>query len=159
MSHISNTGHTIFTTMAQCSSQTNTPKNLLRLAKANGAPGFIGNRIDWDELQPWLEAHKDTLLNDADDSLNKWKLRKTKADALTAELELEEMKSQYLIKEEVKAFLQSIAAAQLAVLKSKLVQELPSKLLGLGVTETAVIMEQTVTELCNIFQSGLDKWK
>jgi hypothetical protein len=142
------------------SNELDIPKGLLRLAKKSGCPGFeASGRIHWDVAEPWFNQHRVELEDELEDNLLKWKTRKTKAEAITAEMELEELKEKYVDKEEAKAFLKQIASATKAVLKSKLTQELPPRLLGLGITEMSLVMDSVVQEICNLFQAPIDKWK
>lgn len=143
-----------FASMDQCSVETGISKPHLRIAKKFNAPGFDqAGRIDWVEFEPWWEANKEEVLEVDEDTLHQWKTRKTKAEALTAEIELEEMRQRSLDREEVRAYINQIASAQKALLRSTLCNELPSKLLGLGVTEMSVVMNNTVEEICKLMQN------
>jgi len=82
-----------------------------------------------------------------------WKTVKTKNDALMSELELEEMRKKYYLKEDVEKYLQAIAVSQKALLKSKLCSELPQQLLGLTVPEIAVKMSQVLDDVCKLMTS------
>ena len=143
----------IYSTMAYCSADTGVPKSVLRLAKTKGAPGFIGYRIDWNQLKPWLDLHGKELEEEATDNLQAWKTRKTKADALMAEIQLDELKEKYLIKEEVMAQVKAVALAQKNILKSKLCNELPPRLLGMNVTDISIEMDKVLKEVCLLMEN------
>lgn len=148
-----------FPSMDALATAKNIDKELLKIAKKRGAPGFsINGRIYWLELEQWWNDHLSELEEVAGDNLTVWKTRKTKADALKSELELEEMQENFLVKDEVKSFLKQIASAQLAFLKSKLISEVPPKILGLSLTETEVVMSQVVQDTCAIFQKSIKDW-
>jgi hypothetical protein len=155
----------VFGSIKACSKATGIPIGVLQTAKlhpdsVHGVNGFHqSGRIYWEKLEPWLEQHKEELETLSEESLAHWKTRKTKADALIAEIELDEAKKKTCSKEEVRALLKKISSAQMAMLKARLTQELPPKLLGLSVTEIGVIMERTVREVCQVFQGEIDKWQ
>jgi hypothetical protein len=86
----------------------------------------------------------------AEEGKEYWQTLKTKNDALMSELELEEMKKKYFLKEDVEKHLQAIAIAQKALLKSKLCAELPQQILGMSVPEIAVKMAQVLDDVCNL---------
>lgn len=132
----------------------------LRVArtKPEYAQYFVAGRVDVLGLQPFIQ---DLLALDAaeqENSSDYWKKRKLKADAQTSEIELDEMRKKFLDKDDVIVFLKQIASSQRALLRSKMVHELPSKLLGLGATDMSVVMETELNEILNLFQSGLNTW-
>lgn len=141
-----------YDTMTHCAAETKVPKRILRLAKSRGAPGFRGHYIDWHLLGPWIEANLNTLEGEANDNLLKWKTKKEKHLANIAEIEENEARERYLLKEDAYAQITAIALAQKNLLKSKLTQELPAKLLGMNVTEMAVEMERVLQEICKLME-------
>lgn len=143
----------VYDTLTQCSAETKVPKKILRLAKARGAPGFRGHYVDWHLLGPWIEDNINVLQDESDDNLTKWKTKKAKADALMAEIQLDELRQKYLNRDEVEAQITAIALAQKNLLKSKLTQELPPRLLGMSVTEISVEMERSLNEICKLMEN------
>lgn len=140
--------------MDVCSTATGIPKEHLKVSKKMGASGFKRDgRIIWPEFEPWWNANKAIVQEHTEDNLTVWKTRKTKAEALINEKKLEELNERYVDKEEIKVLLRQIATAQKATLKSKLLGELPPRLLGLGVVEMTVILDGVVEDLCHIFQN------
>lgn len=141
--------------MAQCSGATNTPKNTLRSAKRNGAPGFVGYRIDWTLLEPWLKQNINNLRDDEDenDSLLKYKTKKEKHLANLAEIEESKAREKYVLKDDIQTQIRAVALAQKNILKTVLTQELPSKLLGMNTTEMAVEMDKVVHRICTLMET------
>ena len=149
--------------MAAAAEVLNVDLSLIKAAKRHSSFQqcfHVNGKVNVEELKILLPQYEIELRESAEDigGLAEWKTRKTKADALMAEIELEELKKKYLQKEEVIAFLKQIASSQRALLKSKMVHELPSKLLGLNVTEMSVLMENELASILSIFQEGISKW-
>jgi len=146
---------TVYTSLKQCTQATGIPLGILKAAKYHPMQkGFRpNNRIYWDEAKPFIDAHLAELQESVeDDSLLKWKTKKTKAEAFLAEIELDEAKKKYLLKEEVESQLKAIALAQKTILKAKLTQELPARLLGMDVVSMSVEMEVVLNEVCKLME-------
>ena len=145
----------IYTSLKQCSQATGIAMGVLKAAKCHPLQqGFKpNNRIYWAEAQPFVEQHLAELQEGVDDSLLKWKTKKAKADAFLAEIELDEAKKKYLLKEDVEAQIKAIALAQKTILKAKLTQELPARLLGMDVVAMSVEMEKVLTEVCLLMEN------
>ena len=143
----------IYGSQEECAEREGVGKYIIRLAKNKGAPGFQGTRVCWDILKPWLDKHKEELSEETGNSLLKWKTKKEKHLANLAEIQEAEARNKYLLKNEVESQVKAIALAQKALLKSKLTGELPSKLLGLSITDMSIILEATVNEICRLMMN------
>lgn len=144
----------VYTSLKQCSQATGIPISVLKAAKYHPIQtGFTpGGRIYWDKAKPFIDAHMAELQEGADDSLVRWRTKKTKAEAFLAEIELEEAKKKYLLKEEVEANIKAIALAQKNILKTKLCNELPSRLLGMDAVAMSVELEKCLNEICKLME-------
>jgi hypothetical protein len=144
-----------FPSMEAAASAKGFDKNLLKIAKRMGADGFRQNNgIYWPDFEKWYADHESEVLAKAEAAATKWKQRKERADALLAELKLEGLQGRYVDKEQVKTLLRGIAGAQKALLRGRLCDELPPRLLGLGVVEMTVIMDEVVQEVCKLFEDA-----
>jgi phage terminase Nu1 subunit (DNA packaging protein) len=143
-------------TQEMLSDYVDVPVKWIRRAKKMKCPAFrVGGRIDVQAFKDWWAVHQAEVMGDDEDTLTKWKTRKTKADAMMAELELEEMKKRSIDIEDVVALLRHIATAQKAMMVSKLVNELPPKTIGLDVVRMAVANREAIEEVCKVMQDIL----
>ncbi len=151
----------IYQTYKECIDAEKIPRNTLSLAKSMKAPGFNytsgSSRINWDELKPWLEEHKEMLEEAESTSPTEWKNRLTRAKALQEEMNLEEMKNTYIKKEEVRALFKQIQSAMRSLLITKYGQEISFQQLGLTLPELEKVNKQAMTDICNLFQQGIEK--
>lgn len=142
---------------AQCSGATGVSKEVLKLLKAHGCPGFIAHRINWDVVEPWMKEHEQDIelwQNDSKEALEKERLRE---DIKNIRLKNLKMEGEYLEPDDVKQFLTGMAVAQSAILK-KVAKELPPKLVGKTAGEMEQQLEQAVGAVFKVFQQELDKW-
>lgn len=141
---------TTYTSLKQCSQATGVDIQVLKAAKNHPQQqGFdSNNRIHWDIAKPFVESHIQELQVVTEESLLKWKTKKEKANAFMAEIALDEARKLFVKRDEVEAQIRAIALSQKTILKSKLCNELPPKLLGLGIVEMSVEMEKVLTEVC-----------
>ncbi len=145
-------GILIYSSISQCAASQGISKTVIRAAKAKGAPGFIGHRVNWTLLKPWMDEHKSALDVEDIDNYQKWRTKRERHEANIAEIKELEARGKFLLKEEVESQIKAIALAQKAILKSRLTQELPPKLLGLSVTEIGVIMDECVHDICRLME-------
>lgn len=157
-----------YDSIKQCSLVKGIPEEHLTAARHLGAEGFVNHRIHWDKFGPWYEKNKavveqylaETQQIDGDDDRGKLlreKARKEKYLADIAEIEALERKRKTLNKEEVIAFIKSIANSQSILLRNQS-QELPHKLLGKNITEMGVILNNSFQDICSKIQQGIEKW-
>jgi len=135
-----------------CSGATHTPLETLKLAKANGCPGFIGHRIDFDLVKPWLVEHESDLELWANDSMSSLKMDNLRKDIEKKTLEIKRLKKEFLDPREVKMFLENLLEAQTSILK-KVIKELPAKIVGKTVGEMEVETERAVGEVFTRFKA------
>lgn len=102
-------------TMGQAAALMGVPVAILKAAKRQGAPGFVGSRVDMPKLSEWLKANplqEDSAMG----PMERQKFRKLKADADAKEFALQVKRGDYLHKDEVKsAVMRSVAAARSAL--------------------------------------------
>lgn len=102
--------------MAAAAAQMGLKLSEVKKAKRNGAPGFVGSRVDKDALREWLDALppapalEDGGLEDKE-TLERRKLR---AQWLKEEFRLDVEKRKYIPVDEVRADMVRIASAQRA---------------------------------------------
>jgi hypothetical protein len=151
-----------YMSMAQAARDLKIPKSILIQAKkdpqctAFHASGRIFKKL----LEDYLKTFGKNLMDEMakGENYNEWKLRKLKAEAQTAELELEEARDKYLDKEQVLAFLRSICLSQKALLKSRFCMELPPKLIGLDQISMQLLIEKELESVCKLLQDSVDNY-
>lgn len=145
------------TSMKEAADMLGVDQKIIKNARSHPAcnPSFgVNGRIDVKKLGPLLKVHLAELqAGPQEDTEDYWDLRKKRAAALLAEIQLDEAKKKYLLREEVLAYIKRVALAQKATLRSRLVNELPPRLLGLGITEMTVILDKEINDICNLFQT------
>jgi hypothetical protein len=142
--------HQVFTSQAQCSSITGISKEILRTAKKNGAPGFRGSQIYWDELGPYLSKNKVVIEAQTEDTLKTRKAEGVKLDNEIKKLEIIKRKGEFLNPEEVIKFLVVLRLSFETVLKGWS-SELPPMLVGKSQGEIEYMVKEQVTKLFNDF--------
>lgn len=145
----------------------NIPYNTLKRAKQLNAPGFLERgSIDWRLLEPWLSSHKAELESTPVESIEEVKLSNEikrgvlqDKESILKDLEIAKRRSEYLDPAEVREFLIKIATAQSSILNSRLLNELPQKLVGQPLEVTERLCKQLASDIINVFKQGLDQWK
>lgn len=137
--------------MKEAANELGVSVGLVKCAKVKNCDAFMtSGRIIKDKLIKFIEEHRQELEEAEDESLTKWKVLLTKSNALIAEKELEELQGKYILREEAEKEIRAIALAQKAMLRSRLVQELPQKLVGMTVPQMVVVMEDTLNDICEL---------
>lgn len=138
--------------MREAAAELHVPIGIIKAAKVHPECDafFASGRIDGDKLTAFLNARMGELEEVEDETIQKWKVLLTKSNALIAEKELEELQGKYVLREEAEKQIRAIALAQKAMLRSRLVQELPQKLVGMTVPQMVVVMEGTLNDICEL---------
>lgn len=142
-----------YASMKQAAALLNIPYRVFQKAKVHPQCAHCFNpqngKIDWLLLEPLFRQHHDDLWEGLENTANveEWELRKKKAAALMAEIELERLRERILYKEDVEQALSAIVNSQRALLRSKAVVDLPQHLVGLTVQEITVKMEELVNSI------------
>lgn len=148
----------VYASMKACASIKGVTMKLLRTCKANNAPGFHqSGRVIWDNLGPWLTENLTEMTEKSleENDIESLKRRKLSGEATKIELEVEKLRDNLLSKEDVKNFVQAIATAQSAILKERLIDELPVKLVGKEHDEIVFALNRVVTELIALFRKDI----
>jgi hypothetical protein len=149
----------VFASMKQAAGAKQLSVSLLKAAKASGCPGFhASGRVYWEKVAPWITEHLDELSQRQEDSKDYWVIFKLRADAKRSQLALEKEEGLYLTKEEVAQQITQLATAAKSVLKTKLEDELPPKLLGADVHTLRDELSKTLDEICGIYQRKFGQW-
>lgn len=122
----------------------------LKHYKKNNADGFRSNgKINWLKLQSWLDdpENEDIRLSINDDKYLQFRGLKMEAEAGLSQIALDTAKGLIVNREDICAKMLQVASSQKAFLKSKLCNELPSKLLGADVPTMSVELAKVVDEL------------
>jgi hypothetical protein len=82
----------------------------------------------------------------------------TKARREKVQFEIEQLRKEYFKATEVASTITMLAKANRGLLQRMLESELPPKLLGLSVPEIAERMQQTVNDICEFWQSGIQQY-
>lgn len=148
---IDTTAGKVFTSQDQCSAMTGTPKEMLRAAKKQGAPGFRGSCVYWVELKPYLDAHKELLESKVQDNLKALTIEGKRLDNDLKKLEKKKLQLEYLDRREVTDFLIKLRLSFESIIKGWS-SEIPRKVIGKqSETEINVIIDNHVLTLFNNF--------
>lgn len=124
---------------------------LLRIAKKNGAPGFVGSRVYPAKLLPWLvQSLWDSSRIKSEESF------KTLIDAekhRRLKLANDEQSDKFYERADVDAWLIETIEKIKAKCGAKLINELPPKLEGLRAPEIAARLEPFLAELTGLLRS------
>ncbi len=155
----------VVNTVKECAGIMGIELDLLLRARAhpdcprNPEGGFApsGRIYITDSFRQWIAAHRDELEAVTDEDRDHWKLRKERAQALLAEMELEIANKRIVNKQDVVDLLERIAAAQVSLFNSRLRQELPSRW-NLP-PEKIAELDTVISEIFNVFSKGVSAWK
>jgi hypothetical protein len=136
----------------------------IKAAKALGCDGIRPNgRIYWLEFQPWYEKNKQSIVEYVEDTgesktRDYWKERKEKAQALIAEIQLQELQGNTLLRQKAIASMNQVFGSMAIILRN-MAQDLPHKLLGKNITDLQVELSKAYDEICNKGLESLERWK
>lgn len=151
----------LVSSLRQAATALNLPWELLRVAKAAGADGIdSAGRVDTDKLRAWIKANPDKLQS------AKPAARISEAEARIAEAKAEEVEHRVAVKKrqfvptQVSAGrIAKLAIDQKTMLRAKLENELPAKLVGKEILEIRKIMAQTVDDICVLMREFVKEWE
>jgi hypothetical protein len=159
----------IFQRVRECSAATGVPLEILLRAKNHptaprGTNGLHDSgRVYWvtpeqggNTFKKWVADHTAELESVTGETREHWLTRRDRANALLAELELEEKYSRIVDKQLVKELLERVSAAQVSLFNSKLRQELPARL-NLPPEKIAEV-DKVIGELFAVMQKGVSQW-
>ncbi len=121
----------------------------LKAAQNLGCTGFhTSGRIDSDIAFPFLREHKETIIGEAEESLEELKKESLRKDNILADIKIEKERGKYVLAEDVRSYIKTLATAQKALLRTLLTQDLPPKLKGLDTPQITKMMDEVVEEVC-----------
>lgn len=128
---------------------------LLRRAKLQGAPGFRGSRVYPAELLPWLRQ-REACGPGAGLPLDKEALEcvRLRQRIEHEAYEFERDKGEWIRRAEVEAFFLEVGERIKTVLRTRLKNDLPPKLVGLQAPEIAARMDSVIAELIHLWRFG-----
>lgn len=148
----------VFQSAEQLSAVKGISKYILKLAKRQKAPGFVGTRIHWDKFQPWYESHKEELESQSEESIETYKRNLAKWQAEKARLEVAQLKGNQIDKESTRSFLRSILSAARAMLADIHTDYTP-KFTGLTAEQADKQLIQLTADICARLSSDKsDEW-
>jgi len=160
----------IYHGLRECSTSTGISIEILQLARAHpqspkGINGFHeSGRIylstpeqGENTLEKWINENREQLEATTGETREHWLTRRDRANALLAELELEERYNRVVDKEPVKELLDRIATALVSLFNSKLRQELPARI-NLPPEKIGEI-DKVLTELFSVLGKNIEQWK
>ena len=110
-----------------------------------------------DTFKQWIIDHKAELDSVEGETRDYWLLRRYRANALLAELNLEEKYKRIVNKQDVIDLLDRIAFAQVSLFNSRLRQELPARW-NLP-TEKIAELDAVIAEIFGVLTKQLSAWK
>lgn len=142
-----------YPSMAACTAATGIPRAVLQLAKKQGCPAFdAGNRVHLSKLLPWL------FRSDDEGGGEDWGTRLKRAQALTAELKLEQTKKRLVDVDIIERVHQRVGLRSRAMLVTILEDELPAKSAGRDAAEIRALNREAGDRVCLAMSTGLAQW-
>ena len=141
----------LFGSIAQASAASGVPVQILRIAKKNGCPGFIGNRVDIGEFFTWW-------FNRDHEEAEDWTRRDKRAAALTKEAKLALVNDNVAEVNQVTRAIQHIISNVFFGELERMATEFPSTLKGKG--EVAIFEEcnRQIESVKRLLDLEVDKW-
>lgn len=134
-----------YPSMASCAADSGVPKTIIQTAKRDGCPAIDqAGRVHLKELLTWIFARAD---GDGEGGTD-WAGRLKRAQALKAELDLEESKGALVSKSDIIQEAQTVAARVRSVLEAKLLVDLPARLSGRPADEIERAMSKAFDAAC-----------
>jgi hypothetical protein len=143
--------------MATIAEATGIDKNLLRLAKKMGFPGFHANgSVCWKKLRPEFEARCAELQEELKNDPIGLKAELQKRDIRIKDLTIRRMEGNLLDPNDVKQLLVELATATSAVIKKEL-GELPPRVAGTSEVTAKIEIDRAQAAIFKILKSGETK--
>ena len=141
----------------QAASSTGWPWRKLKLAKALGADGYKGNRIQWEVFEKWyaIEINKNKLdlafsKKDNTRTIEDVRLENAIKDGKLMDLDIRKKEGEYLDPKEVSDFLLKLRLAFESTIKGW-ATELPAKMVGKSTGELEYILNNEISVLFSTF--------
>lgn len=137
------------------SSKSGYSEAVLKRAKAEGCPAFIGSRVNVDDLIAWVESNTHVLQMDPVSKLEyDTKLIKKKQ----AQYDYEKQRGLHIPLDLLKPALMSNQAHLKSILQKALCQELPQKGAMQDAPSLRELGEQLMDGVCEAMQKGVESW-
>jgi len=137
----------IFDNYGQLEAHLGIPKKLLQRAKKLGCPGFRNTKMYADQIAPWLEQNKKLIETTQTEPTEKLKRKELENKIILQELKIEEERRNTINVKVLDEFITGFGIQLGATLKSKIVKELPPRVVGLN--------EEKATELCKEYYNNI----
>jgi len=142
----------------QVNQATGIPISQLKLIKVLHPSAFTKTEIFLDEVVKYYNENKDKLIEKDNQSIESLKKEKLANDIVLQQIEIEEAKKQVVAVKEVELFMANFGTQLGAVLKAKIVKELPSRVNGLSEEEIIKVCKEFYNELVSLFSKNIEIW-
>lgn len=144
-----------YPSMAACTAATGIPRRILQQAKRGGCDAFDqANRVHLDKLLPFLFKPEGDDQEEAAD----WSDRLKRAQALIAEMKLEQTKRRLVDVELIERVHQRVGLRSRTLFSAIMEQELPPKLAGQSVERCRQELSRAADRVCSEMSKGLARW-
>jgi hypothetical protein len=128
----------------------------MKWLKAN-ATGFKNGRVHDAELGPWIKSNRDSIPSVEELIGNKERIEGLRARKL--ELEIGKLEGDFISRIELSSALAALGAEIDAVLKQKLVEEIPLNCPGMQAEELAKFCESSYSAIVEKWKAFAEKWE
>ena len=147
-----------FLSMKQVAEQTGIPVEHIKIIKVLYPEGFGKNQMWPDKIAKYYEDHKAEIVDKQSKSYDELKKVKLSGEIVLQDIEIEEAKKKVVAIKDVEEFMQSFGIQLSAVLKSKIVKELPPRVVGLKEEAVDTICKTFYNELCDLLNRNIIEW-
>jgi hypothetical protein len=149
----------VYRTMKSLSASEGIPLSHLKAAKTLNLTGFrTDGRVNWNELEPAYRANLDKIEDFLDNSIERLKKEKLKRDIERADLTIAELKKQKIDIKDINEFMIQLALQLNGLLFSKIVKELPPRVIGKSEEESRFVCKEMVNDIVEVLKTNISEW-
>jgi hypothetical protein len=131
----------------------------MKVIKVIYPDGFTGNnQVFIDRVQKFYAEHKDEVIAHCSKSKEELVKEKLSNDIVLQKIEIEEAKKQTVNVKEVETFMTNFGVQLGALLKNRLIKELPPRIVGLKEEAVAALCKEYYNEIVKVLSKNIIEW-
>ena len=147
-----------YLSLKQMATQTGIPITHLRIVKIQYPEGFTKTEIHAQKVLDYYEANKEKILAQQDKSKEEPQKEKLSNDIVLQKIEIAEAKKESVSVKEVEQFMVDLGVQLGALLKNRLIKELPPRITGLKEEDVTALCKEYYNEICKVLSKSIDNW-
>lgn len=147
-----------YLSLKQMSEQTGIPVGHLRIVKNQYPDGFTKTEIHAEKVLKYYEDNKEKIVALQDKSKEELQKEKLSNDIVLQKIEIAEAKKESVSVKEVESFMTNFGIQLGALLKNRLIKELPPRITGLKEEAVTALCKEYYNEIVKVLSKNIDDW-